>query len=265
MRESVEVPRDCSVSVPVRLTYANLNTPQFDWLAEPTQVKPGLLAARTLLPNDDTYASILLLNVSGVNQIVSCGHSLGNATPCVSNTTNNSVASDVDPSTQTLVKCATIDTMTDAGQRGGMAGDSSHVLPIVDRLPDNLSNEQREIAIGLIKRNADVFSRHEFDVGCTNLVTAEINTGDALPFAEPLRRHPWVYLDTIDETIQRMKDSGIVEDANSPWSSNIVVVAKRDDQGRSTTPRITLDFRKLNAITYRDRFPLPNAHDCLRS
>ena len=85
-----------------------------------------------------------------------------------------------------------------------------------------------------------MFNRTEFDVGCTNLVTAEINTGTLLPIAEPLRHHPCVFVNTIDETIQGMKDSGIVDDANRPWSWNIVVVAKTDDQGRPTTPRITL-------------------------
>ena len=110
-----------------------------------------------------------------------------------------------------------------------------------------------------------MFSQHEFDVGCTHLIAAEINTGNAKPIAEPMRRHPWVYLNTFYDTIQKMKDAGIVEDASSPWSTKIVVVARRGDDGKPTTPRISLDLRRLNAVTYRDGFPLPNAHYCLRS
>jgi len=62
-----------------------------------------------------------------------------------------------------------------------------------------------------------------------------------------------------------MKRAGIVEEASSPWSANLVIVSKTDDQGRPVTPRVTIDFRGLNSITYKDKFPLPHIQDCLRS
>jgi len=87
---------------------------------------------------------------------------------------------------------------------------------VIDKLPNTLTPEQRDQVIALIKRNADVFSRHEYDVGCTNLLTARIVTDNHRPIAEPLRRHARVHLDVIDEAIQRMQDAGIVEEACSP-------------------------------------------------
>ena len=39
-----------------------------------------------------------------------------------------------------------------------MAGMYDHVQPIIDSLPLELSDEQRQMAIGLIKRNADVLA-----------------------------------------------------------------------------------------------------------
>jgi len=117
----------------------------------------------------------------------------------------------------------------------------------------------------LICRNADVFSKHEFDVGCTDLLTTRIQTDGHRPIAEPLRRHARVHLDVINKTVDRMKAAGIVKDAVSPWSANLVVVAKKDELGRPVTPRVTIDFRQLNAITYRDKFPLPHIKDCLRT
>ena len=120
----------------------------------------------------------------------------------------------------------------------------AHVQPDIDKLPETLTVEQREKAIALIKRNADVFGRHDFDVGRTNLLTARIITDPNHPsIAEPLLRHARVHLDVIDETIDRMKQAGIAEDPCSPWSANLVVVARKDDQGRPTTPRVTIDFR----------------------
>jgi hypothetical protein len=66
----------------------------------------------------------------------------------------------------------------------------SRILPVIDNLPDDLTKEQRAEAIGLIKRNADVFSRDEFDLSLTDFVTCSIDTGDAKPFAETLQSHP---------------------------------------------------------------------------
>lgn len=132
-------------------------------------------------------------------------------------------------------------------------GDYSHVQTIVDTLPSDLTVSQRERAIELIHRNADLFSRGEFDIGHTHLMEAAINTGHAAPIAEPLRRHAKIHLDVIDETVEKLKQAGIVEECNSPWSANLVVVSKPG----SPTPRITVDLRRLNAVTSRECYPLP--------
>jgi len=62
-----------------------------------------------------------------------------------------------------------------------------------------------------------------------------------------------------------MKQAGIVEDCCSPWSANLVVVARNDEQGNLVKPRITIDFRGLNSITTRDKFPVPHVQGCLQS
>jgi len=55
-----------------------------------------------------------------------------------------------------------------------------------------------------------------------------------------------------------MEMQGIIEKSASPWASNVVVVTKGDG-----TPRLTLDYRMLNNVTYKDSYPLPNIADCL--
>src|SRR3989442_12581296 len=55
-----------------------------------------------------------------------------------------------------------------------------------------------------------------------------------------------------------MLAAGVIEEASSPWASNVVVVTKHDK-----TARITLDYRHLNNLTYKDSYPLSNIQDCL--
>ena len=65
-------------------------------------------------------------------------------------------------------------------------------------------------------------------------------------------------MDVIDQEIDKMEASGVVERSYSPWASNVVVVKKHD-----STPRVTIDYRLLNNVTYKDSYPLPNIADCL--
>ena len=56
------------------------------------------------------------------------------------------------------------------------SADNSHVSPIIDALPTALTDDERQRAVDLIIRNADVFSRHEFDLGCTSILKYRIDT-----------------------------------------------------------------------------------------
>jgi hypothetical protein len=60
--------------------------------------------------------------------------------------------------------------------------------------------------------------------------------------------------------IQRMLKAEVIEPATSEWASPIVLVAKPDGSAR-----LCVDYRKLNAITVRDSYPLPRMDECIDS
>ena len=59
-------------------------------------------------------------------------------------------------------------------------------------------------------------------------------------------------MDDVDREIKDMLDKGVIEESDSPWSSSIVLVKKKDN-----TLRFCIDYRKLNEITLKDSHPIP--------
>ena len=57
-----------------------------------------------------------------------------------------------------------------------------------------------------------------------------------------------------------MLQQGVVRPSNSPWSSPIVMVRKRNGSWR-----FCIDFRKVNSVTYKDAYPLPRIDATLDS
>ena len=111
---------------------------------------------------------------------------------------------------------------------------------------DTVKSEQMS---SLIREYSDLFpdtpSRavgmyHDVDVGETT----------------PIKQHPYrvgpLKKGLMDEEIQYMLENEIIEPANSPWCSPCHLVPKADGSSRFVT-----DFRKVNAVTKTDSYPLP--------
>ncbi|CAH2098401.1 unnamed protein product [Euphydryas editha] len=60
-----------------------------------------------------------------------------------------------------------------------------------------------------------------------------------------------------------MLEQGIIEPSNSPWSSPIWVVPKKQDASGKQKWRVVIDYRKLNDITIGDTYPIPQINEIL--
>ena len=80
----------------------------------------------------------------------------------------------------------------------------------------------------------------------------KINTGDA----NPIRCRPYRYSPQgqqfLDEEVKKMLDADIIRPSDSPWCFPVVLVTKKNGK-----QRCCIDFRKLNAVTKLDAYPLP--------
>ena len=76
---------------------------------------------------------------------------------------------------------------------------------------------------------------------------------DSVPAARPAYPLPHLKKEAMKTQMRELIDKGWVTPSASPWASPILLVPK--DQGKNL--RLCIDFRDLNALTKKDRFPLP--------
>lgn len=123
---------------------------------------------------------------------------------------------------------------------------------------DNLDADQQLQLQQFLTRWQHVFSAHDEDYGCTDLVTHQIPTGEAAPVRERYRPVPPTLYKEIRTLLQGMLESGVIRESSSPWAAPVVLVQKKRGAWR-----FCVDYRKLNSATRKDAFPLPRIEDSL--
>ena len=69
---------------------------------------------------------------------------------------------------------------------------------------------------------------------------------------------PFMVREEIARQLRNMQRDGVIQPSNSPWSSPVVMVRKKDG-----SHRFCVDYRELNSVTKADTFPLPRIDDLL--
>ncbi|MCG7870381.1 MAG: RNA-directed DNA polymerase, partial [Candidatus Thiodiazotropha taylori] len=88
----------------------------------------------------------------------------------------------------------------------------------------------------------------------------KIDVGNNRPVKQRPRRVPKAFACEEDKIIEEQLKSGVIRESSSPWASPLVYVRKKDG---GTRPCV--DYRKLNALSKADAYPLPRTDDCLEA
>ena len=142
------------------------------------------------------------------------------------------------------------------GRKSGIV--PPHLTSLYEETAKNRSLEEQNIIAALLNRYAHTFSENESDLGLANLVEHVIDTAEAKPIKQPPRRVPAAFAEEEKKIITQMHEQGIIQKSTSPWASPLVLVVKKNGKVRPC-----VDYRRLNAVTIKDAFPLPRIQDCL--
>ena len=123
-------------------------------------------------------------------------------------------------------------------------------------MPTLLDPDQKKQLYDFLATHHEVFSLDEYDRGKTDLLELNIDTGDASPQREPVRKMPFAVRQEVARQLKKMQEAGVIKPSSSPWASPVVMVRKKDG-----SYRFCIDYRGLNQVTKSVKL----THKCLSS
>ena len=105
--------------------------------------------------------------------------------------------------------------------------------------PD-LPDSEKSTLLEFLSKHHNVFSLEEGERGETDLVEMEIDTGDRHPKKHAVRRMPYTVRQEIARLLSEMQRNRVIQPSNSPWTSPVVLVNKRDGTHRFWVDRVWL-------------------------
>jgi hypothetical protein len=83
---------------------------------------------------------------------------------------------------------------------------------------------------------------------------------DLLPGTAPISKHPYRMSSTqlleLKKQIKELLEKGFIRPSSSPWGSPVIFVEKKDG-----TQRMCVDYRLLNEVTIKNKYPLRRIED----
>ena len=94
----------------------------------------------------------------------------------------------------------------------------------------------------------EAFSKNNKDIGRTQLIDMEIDTGDSLPVAQSPYTLPLKHYDWVRQEIETLEKSGVIERSLSRWASPVIVVPVKSALDEPPRRRLCVNYRKVNAL-----------------
>ncbi|KAG0774120.1 hypothetical protein G6F22_014319 [Rhizopus arrhizus] len=122
-----------------------------------------------------------------------------------------------------------------------------------------LPSDIRKQLQALLSRYDHVFDWNNDTIGRTDLISHKIIIQeDTMPISHrPYRISP-LEAEYLQKELDKYCKLGVISPSNSPWAAPVILVKKKNGEYR-----MVIDYRKLNAATKKDAYPLPRIDDLL--
>ncbi|KAG1467457.1 hypothetical protein G6F57_013005 [Rhizopus arrhizus] len=111
----------------------------------------------------------------------------------------------------------------------------------------------------LIHKFKNIFDWNNDTIGHTQLINHKIVIEEN---TQPISHRPYrlspIESDYLQKELEKYCKLGVIAPSNSPWAAPVILVKKKNGEYR-----MVIDYRKLNAITKKDSYPLPRIDDLL--
>ncbi|GJW29964.1 putative reverse transcriptase domain-containing protein [Tanacetum coccineum] len=128
---------------------------------------------------------------------------------------------------------------------------------LIIRVVEKKADEKRLEDIPVVKEFPDVFPEDLPGIPPVRQVEFQI---DLIPGAAPIARTPYRLapseMQELSNQLQELTDRGFIRPSTSPWGAPVLFVKKKDGSFR-----MCIDYRELNKLTIKNRYPLPRIDD----
>ncbi|GJV09026.1 putative reverse transcriptase domain-containing protein [Tanacetum coccineum] len=130
-------------------------------------------------------------------------------------------------------------------------------LIIRAQVMEKKSDEKRLEDIPVVREFLEVFPEDLPSLPPVRQVEFQI---DLIPGAAPVARAPYRLapseMQELSDQLQELADRGFIRPSTSPWGAPVLFVKKKDGSFR-----MCIDYRELNKLTIKNRYPLPRIDD----
>ncbi|GJT85054.1 putative reverse transcriptase domain-containing protein [Tanacetum coccineum] len=130
-------------------------------------------------------------------------------------------------------------------------------IPIDAQVMEKKADEKRLEDIPVVREFLEVFLENLPGLPPDRQIEFQI---DLIPGATPVARAPYRLapseMQELSDQLQELADRGFIRPSTSPWGAPVLFVKKKDGSFR-----MCIDYRELNKLTVKNRYPLPRIDD----
>ena len=203
------------------------------WMAtNGLQMEPSILE-----PDDKGMVDLFICNLEGITKKLSVSQGIGSACNL--------------PVEDELVTQVSM-------VRGRRSDTQEQLSQLLNISKEGISSEESDKLRECLLKASDVFALDTDQLGQVTEMCHTIDTGNSAPVQQTPRRIPFSLRSGVTSMINEMLGAGVIRESSSPWASPIVLVKKKNGG-----IRFCADYRRLNALTQKDVYPMPRIDDIL--